>query len=80
MKMVRKLCDDGVSYYHEPPYTEEEEMDLYRRTGSVVSILHCPKTAAVPPAQPDGDLYLIMSEVHALVERTLPSDEMGDIK
>ena len=26
-----------------------------------------------------SDLHLIMSEVHALVEMTVPSDEMGDI-
>lgn len=28
--MVRKLCDDGIHYYHEPPYTEEEEMAMYK--------------------------------------------------
>lgn len=28
--MVRKLCDDGVNYYHEPPYTEAEEMTIYK--------------------------------------------------
>jgi len=45
--MVRKLCDDGVSYYHEPPYTEEEEMEFYRRVGGgPVSILHAPKHEA----------------------------------
>ena len=30
--------------YEEPPYTEEEEMDFYRRVGGgPVSILHAPK-------------------------------------
>jgi hypothetical protein len=28
--MVRKLCDDGISYYNEPPYTEAEEMAIYK--------------------------------------------------
>jgi hypothetical protein len=28
--MVRKMAENG-SYYHEPPYTEEEELEIYRR-------------------------------------------------
>ena len=28
--MVRKMSDTG-GYYHEPPYTEAEEDELYRR-------------------------------------------------
>jgi hypothetical protein len=30
--MVRKLTKDGFAY-HEPPYTQEEEDELYRRMG-----------------------------------------------
>jgi hypothetical protein len=41
--MVRKRTDNG-GWYEEPPYTEEEEMDFYRRVGGgPVSILHAPK-------------------------------------
>ena len=29
--MVRKRTDDGKGWYHEPPYTEAEEDELYRR-------------------------------------------------
>ena len=44
--MVRKLCDDGVHYYHEPPYTEAEEDELYRRmdAGPFARIVHAPAT------------------------------------
>jgi hypothetical protein len=28
--MVRKMAENG-SFYHEPPYTEEEELEIYRR-------------------------------------------------
>ncbi len=50
--MVRKLCDDGVHYYHEPPYTEAEEDELYRRmdAGPFARIVH----AAKQP-KPKGD-------------------------
>ena len=31
--MVFRWNDAGTSGWHEPPYTEEEEMEFYRRTG-----------------------------------------------
>lgn len=31
--MVRVQAENG-SFYHEPPYTPEEEADFYRRTGN----------------------------------------------
>jgi hypothetical protein len=34
--MVRKRSPLG-HYYHVPPYTEEEELEFYRRTAGVVS-------------------------------------------
>jgi hypothetical protein len=44
--MVRKISDKG-GVYHEPPYTEEEEADFYRRVGGgLVGILHAPKRGA----------------------------------
>jgi hypothetical protein len=53
--MVRKRAENG-SYYHEPPYTEAEEEDFYRRTGSIVGVLksdHRPTAhAVVPPPSP----------------------------
>ncbi len=50
--MVRKLCDDGVSYYNEPPYTEEEEMAIYKGMDidGPVTILRAPK-----PPKPKDD-------------------------
>ena len=42
--MVRKRAENGT-YYHEPPYTEEEEFDLYRRFGGAKSL-----SIAQPPA------------------------------
>ena len=30
-------------------------------------------------SEPDGNLYIIMGNVHSLVETLLPSDEFGDI-
>jgi hypothetical protein len=50
MTMVKIYSDDGVYVGNEPPYTEEEEMDFYRRIGGgPVSILHAPKSAAPTP-------------------------------
>jgi hypothetical protein len=31
--MVKRISDDGKSSWHEPPFTKEEEEDLYRRWG-----------------------------------------------
>jgi hypothetical protein len=31
--MVWRWNDAGTGGWHEPPYTEEEEMEFYRRTG-----------------------------------------------
>lgn len=44
---MRKRAENG-SYYHEPPYTEEEELDFYKRICSgPLTILH----GARPPAE-----------------------------
>jgi hypothetical protein len=48
--MVRKRAENGT-YYHEPPYTEEEEMEIYRRMDGPITILHAP-TNPVRPSQP----------------------------
>ena len=34
--MVRKISDQG-GVYHEPPYTEAEQMEMYRRMNGVVA-------------------------------------------
>ena len=34
--MVRKISDQGT-VYHEPPYTEAEQMEMYRRMNGVVA-------------------------------------------
>jgi len=36
--MVRKMTEDGKGYYHEPPYTEAEEDEFYRRVGGATSL------------------------------------------
>jgi len=46
--MVRKRAENGT-YYHEPPYTWEEDQDFYRRVagnGVKLKILH---SEASPP-------------------------------
>ena len=44
--MVR-VRDDLGGDFHEPPYTWEEEQDMYRRMGGgPVTILHAPRPAA----------------------------------
>jgi len=54
--MVRKLTDDGKGYYHEPPYTEEEEMDIYRRLDAgPVRILHGPPLARLERSRPAAE-------------------------
>ena len=30
LHMVKRISDDGKSAWHEPPFTKEEEEDLYR--------------------------------------------------
>ena len=52
--MVRKMCDDGIHFYHEPPYTFEEEMAIYKGMDidGPVTILHGPRPAASKPATP----------------------------
>ena len=50
--MVRKLCDDGVSYYNEPPYTEEEEMEIYRMMSIDRPVTILRHVASVPPTLP----------------------------
>ena len=51
--MVRKRTDDGKGWYHEPPYTEEEEDELYRRmdAGPFARIIRQPRPS-VPPQPP----------------------------
>ena len=45
--MVRKTAENGT-FYHEPPYTEEEELEIYRRMNAgPFTILH-PSPAAAP--------------------------------
>jgi hypothetical protein len=50
--MVRVKGGDG-GYFHEPPYTEDEESDFYRRVGNgPVTVLHAPKTEKPKPPKP----------------------------
>ena len=48
--MVRKATENG-GFYHEPPYTEEEELALYRH-GPAFKILHPSRPPAAAPAHP----------------------------
>jgi hypothetical protein len=54
--MVRKLCDDGIHYYHEPPYTWEEEMAIYKGMdiNGPVTILHGLRPASKAPSRQPG--------------------------
>ena len=52
--MVRKTAENGT-FYHEPPYTEEEDLDFYRRVSSgPVKIFHgpAPATGSQPQKSP----------------------------
>jgi hypothetical protein len=54
--MVRKRTDDGRGWYHEPPYTEEEELDFYRRVGGAkkLTILRgSPSPSRQSPQRPE---------------------------
>jgi hypothetical protein len=44
--MVKKVAENG-SFYHEPPYTEEEELALYRH-GPSFTVLHSSRPPAAP--------------------------------
>jgi hypothetical protein len=47
--MVRKTAENG-SFYHEPPYTEEEELALYRH-GPAFKMIHSNRPAPAAPAR-----------------------------
>ncbi len=52
--MVRKISDKG-GIYEEPPYTEAEEAELYRRMDGCVGVLksdHRPPVAPASAPQP----------------------------
>ena len=50
--MVRKVAENG-SFYHEPPYTEEEELEIYRRMNAgPFKILHPSRPPAAAPKHP----------------------------
>ena len=52
-EIVMLVTVDGVSW-HEPPYTEEEEDELYRRVNAgPLRILHAPKPQPVPAPLPE---------------------------
>lgn len=36
--MVKKQADNGT-FYHEPPFTPEEERELYRRMGPPITVV-----------------------------------------
>jgi hypothetical protein len=46
--MVKKISDKG-GIYHEPPYTQAEEAEFYRRQGSIVGVLKSDRHAQHPP-------------------------------
>ncbi len=52
--MVRKMVENG-SYYHEPPYSEEEELEIYRRIAAgPFKVLH-PDPKTNPKKTNDGE-------------------------
>jgi len=48
--MVKKATKNG-GFYHEPPYTEEEELALYRH-GPSFTVLHSNRPPAAAPKHP----------------------------
>lgn len=50
--MVRKTDKLGGTY-HEPPYTTEEEMELYKRMGSGPKTIHRGARSTDPPKDPE---------------------------
>lgn len=46
--MVKVMCDDGVNFFHEPPYTEEEEDAFYAAMSKGPITILRPKTVATP--------------------------------
>jgi hypothetical protein len=49
--MVRRITDDGLGAWHEPPYTEEEALEIYAGVSAKggVTMLH---GSSPPGAQP----------------------------
>jgi hypothetical protein len=50
--MVRRITDDGKGAWHEPPYTEEEEMEIYRMLDGPMSTLRAPSNPFHPSPPP----------------------------
>lgn len=51
--MVKRMCDNGIDCWHEPPYTEEEALEIYAGVSARggLTILHGPRPG-VPPQLP----------------------------
>jgi hypothetical protein len=65
--MVRKRAENG-GYYHEPPYTEEEEFEFYRRVAGgnrPLTILRAPAGTPSPQKMSDPNLEETMRRVLA---------------
>jgi hypothetical protein len=53
--MVRIVLPSGF-VYHQPPYTEEELADLYRRTANIVGFTRPGPRKGPQPAQTEPDV------------------------
>jgi hypothetical protein len=70
--MVRIRAENG-SYFHEPPYTEEEEFDFYRRVaGGPLRVLHGTAKERIAPAM---QREMIIDLIYELCSDLLPEDD-----
>jgi hypothetical protein len=65
--MVRVVNEDG-SVFHEPPYTEEEEMELYRSSAMG------PRSSFTRPTGPAKHAAVTENQTAAAPEPASPSD------
>jgi len=70
--MVKKISDKS-GIYHEPPYTEAEETEFYRRQGNIVGVFKSDHHAQRPAAVSNRDWICTKCKAKFASDQVSPS-------